>query len=393
MSKRILIIAKHFPPRNHARALQAQRFVNALSRVKGIDLKVVAGLDTSTSCLSYERDNKNVYYIKYSDVNCFSLKWSLLAQSILELNIYNSWARKVEKKIQEFLILESWKPELIISLSSPIDSHWPTLKLKPYDCKIFNFFSDPWPKKILPEPYNRSALPIVSAIQFYLLKKLAASSDGFIFTNEKAINTLLNNKVIPRSHYILPHFSSEDDEIPVDIDNCKMVSYIGSADDKRITNSLLNALRKFIENNTEFKVLFAGYRTEKLDATIRNTLGHANVILLEHLSVGQAKYIAKNSTILVSSEGDLDNSPFIPSKLADYICSTTPILAITKSGSASCLLLENNDIPYFISDNSEVEILHGLDYLKDKKRNGLSKELYVSYNDSIINDFMKLDLF
>ena len=162
-SMRLLIISKRFYhdilyPDRCAQALQSTKVASALAQ-QGVDVRVLAGLDTDSpvvsSCVS---STVPVHYVPYRIArghHALGLRlrriWSAGAYFFLTSN---RWARAVVRTARE--VIAQHQPDAILTISGPTDAHFAGLILRKV-CRIpwVASFSDPWPPRVCPVPYNK----------------------------------------------------------------------------------------------------------------------------------------------------------------------------------------------------------------------------------------------
>lgn len=386
---RLLIITKHFPPRSEARALQAQRLVDALFRNSDVDLKVIAGLKQgSDSDLNKAKDD--IIFVPYKEFGIKNIRLKLVCNQLAESYVSNKWLQDVESEYKKLIKL--WQPEIIITLSSPIDAHWLTFKSTFKNEKVFNFFSDPWPKAILPYPYCRSSIPILSWYQKKLIRKLAKFSSGFVYTNDNVQPLLIANGVKAKEFHILRHFANETKEEEdyglVNQESKKLITYTGSADEKRFTPDLVSALQEFLEKNESFVFVYAGTLSESLARVIFDKLGKT-AFYLGNLNSKQLNKLLNDSDILINAEGEIHNSPFIPSKIADYVCSNSKILSISSFNSPTPSFLKSTDSLFESVENDKELIFKAIVRLSKVNNINHSSIDTVTYNNKIVESFLR----
>ena len=90
--------------------------------------------------------------------------------------------------------VEEFQPELAIFVAQPFFVPLLGLQLECLDeIRKVAFFSDPWPYRGLPSPYNRHAFPLAGNYNRKLISQVYSNFDRVIYTNSSAVEFMLDH--------------------------------------------------------------------------------------------------------------------------------------------------------------------------------------------------------
>lgn len=322
---RILVISKLFPPLNNAQALQSYKVAKALSQA-GCDVRVVAELKgdkTEKPTCQFP-----VQYIssRKSDHSNFGTRFT---NRLLESKLWCRWARRACDVCLE--IIKDFRPDIILTISNPYHSHYVGLLLRQRTkiCWIASF-QDPCPSSILPLPYHWDRGTIRNLWEMHFARKVLNKCDAVLMTNFYALRLMekkIGSKILNKS-FALPHVGTEFKK-KTDYTE-RYLAYIGDMA-KRESPFLLEAIKQISSEMPEqFQGLFCvGSGHEKFQNMVREKNVEHLVNFMGQVPSSTADEIAANSYALLVIEADMPESPFLPSKFADYATIGHPIIAIT----------------------------------------------------------------
>ena len=238
-------------------------------------------------------------------------------------------------------IIEDQNIEFVFSFSNPIESNIIGAMLSErLGVKFVSHFSDPW----YDNPYADNKNDSILKEETFIIE----NSERVVFTN--AVQRDLVMKKFPEEWHekaeIIPHcFDPKLYPGKTSGNDAFTFSYIGAFYKIRNPEIILKAISNILDakaNTVPLKVKLVGAVNEYAGysaATIKKML---NLYKLEDIvelidSVGyieSLKYMSE-SDCLISIDANFENSPFLPSKLADYAGSGKSIVAISPSGSPS----------------------------------------------------------
>lgn len=358
--KKILIVSKYFYPLENTRSLQAQLFANQLSEDYQVDV-VTAEDDFS----DFNKVNITLY-----GVSSFTQKQPIKRSRILsklfkrvenELGFY--WARKAGKLIESLILTKNYS--LIISLSETFDSHLSVYGLKSKrECPWVAFFSDPWPSCILPEPYYSKKFWLIPPLQKFFARKVLDEVDRVLLTSKRSAKVFLDGLDIDVSGktIVIPHLTPNIDCNRNSCERNKNIIHAGTLNAMRGCPDLIMMFNEWLELNPEFG-----------DLVLYGNIFDSNGAFDNLPKIKKAGFVSQSecfdiycsSRALLIIEAEMNFSPFIPSKFAEYCQTNLPVIAIVNRDSLLAELVESfgNGITIFHGD-SKNEVFDKLDSLR-----------------------------
>lgn len=237
--------------------------------------------------------------------------------------------------------------EVMVTWSQPHSSHLVGLKLKSSlkdSPKWIAHFSDPW----ISNPYFevKNWVKKINENQF---KRVLSQADAISVTNDYVIvaeegfsNAGTRKKVHVVPHSYLPsmypgkHITSNSESI--------IIRYIGSFYGLRRPDPILSVLSLLEENEPDIaKKLQVEFIGSKLDESALREIHNLKLIsisVLPAVTFRESLGLMQNADLLLIIDAPMDMSPFLPSKLIDYIGSNVPILAFTPPGPSADIVKE-----------------------------------------------------
>ena len=131
---------------------------------------------------------------------------------------------------------------------------------------------------------------------------------------------------------------------------------------------LINAFTKVNEKHPNIHLVLGGFGSEKekekIKDLIRNLDIEQNVLLLEYLPRNEIIRYLTNSKILVMVRGnDMESQASFPSKLAEYLCTSIPVIAVNV-GEISRYLTDNMNSFLIEPDNID-QLIKKCDFILD----------------------------
>ncbi len=326
---RILQVAKYYPPLNSAQALQAGKVTTALRYGKH-DVDVIAGILKGVNSDKCD----DVIFIEYSEKylkGVMPSKINRAVKEILQVSIINSWVKKSIRKCEEILLAKS--ADIVFTQSTPFECHLVGLYLKKkYGVKWIAAFSDPYPVYISPYPYNQSPkVPIISSLQMKKLNQVLESADKMLVSSKEAYQLMCNFVHIEQEnkYHIIPHIGLDiKSDINIQMNDGWLV-YAGKITKERAITSLLLAVKSIKSTNKNFKgIKFIGHATPAYKEEVLKFGLSDCVLFLGEIEQSLIYDEIRNCCGLVLIEANMEYSPFLPSKFADYATLSKPILAI-----------------------------------------------------------------
>lgn len=353
---RILIIGKMFPPATGARALQLAKVALALNEM-GCDIRVFAGIAANDE---KPRWPFPVNYVILEDAIANPVCRSPLRRFIISLN--NSfrrrgwWCRATSAALK---IIPEFNPDIILSSSSPYDSHRVALTLhRKTGIPWIAYFSDPWPPLIMPVPYKElpnSRGRLKTFWEMRLVRKTMRKCAALVMGNSYALELMEKETgvAVVKKGFAIPHIGTER------FDSCvatnKKLAHIGKLCECRYSPELLTAVKRVAtEMPDRFKgLVLVGDVCEAFRKLIQQEDMEDLVECVGYLPAARAQEIASCSHALLVVEADMKVSPFLPSKFADYTMMARPIIAITPPVGTIRDYLEEYDGGWAVTHNAE----------------------------------------
>lgn len=240
--------------------------------------------------------------------------------------------------------------EIIISRSTPVNSHFAALVLKSLSgLPWIACFSDPWTTD--PNlPYRNKILPekLIKRYDEFLERKVISIADRVIFTTERMRGEYVHRYkyickdkfvVIPNSHDYKQPFETANID---DVNNTFTITYAGIFANTRSPEPLFKALKLLKDESNIYT---------KLNVRLIGKIGNFENLIHEYGLTDVVKVIStvphkEVSHYLYSSDVLLlidapNHTMCLPSKLVEYIFIGKPILAITlEEGSSADVIRE-----------------------------------------------------
>lgn len=354
----MLIISFHFPPLLSARSIQVAKFVKYLRRL-GVDIDIVT-LDPQYHLSKTKEDDTLLDKFVDSAIRIERVGGFYFNKHIRRILIFIiglPYILAIKNAIHKSLELaRSKKYDVIYSISMPFESHivgW-FLKKRLKTSKWIAYFSDPFA--------NAPLLFFSSKLRRLLLKKMieepiVRNADICIFPSNELREFVLSNyrgKYASKSG-VMPHFYDRE-IVPrrkrrTAKNKVKIVS-VGSFSRHRSMDTLLKAL--FMLKKMHSHVL------KKLQIEIIGNVGGFDSLLYDKKMMCELNQIVKvyertpyleslakmaSADYLLLFDVPYKDSPLFPSKLADYLGFSIPIIGITGSNSCSAKILRKFSYP------------------------------------------------
>ena len=339
---KVLFISYVYPPQKSPRSVQISYLASELSKKTSLSILTMSheeGLDFSLNELNTCDD---VEYASKSFITRFvhNMRGDKIKRNILPDASYVGHfdLQRMAKKI-----VQKECPDTVITFGQPMSTHLIGLKLKRQFPKIkwFAHFSDPW----VDNPYNQYN-PWTRFINQRFQNQVFEKADKLLFTSQETIDLVTSTYVKKIYHKtdVLPHCFSEElhknlrpktRKFPI------LIRYIGSFYGDRQPDSLLAAIQKLSPSiRARIRCEFVGSSTTNLQEKIICAGLEKIVFSRPSVSYLASLRIMHESDILLNIDAPAETSPFLPSKLIDYIGANKPIFGITPPGTASKLLNE-----------------------------------------------------
>lgn len=370
---RVLIVSKLFPPNTGAQGLQSGKVAEAIID-NGIEIAVVAGIDAGLRDSGLLNMNKDylINYVPYAEPNSgrniLARAWDRFLSDVSAVNIYSEWVKNATSASKR--IVRVFKPDIILSSSTPFDSHIIGLNLS-RETKLpwVASFSDPWPAKVLPPPYNVPK-PLLSLLHIRALREVLGQCNALHMPNIYGLRLTERNSRVRILHksFAIPHISSANASSSTQ-KYSGWIGHIGTLDRERgVSRPLLSAIKEVKRMLADqFNGLVCGGTVcPEFRDLVRKMDMQGLVKIVKPVAPDEAVGIASSCTALLVIEADMPESPFLPSKFADYAATGRPIIAVTPPKSEMRDLLLKYGGGYAVSHNEE-EIIGALKQIFSNK--------------------------
>jgi len=333
----ILIVSQTFPPATSTRAIQIGKVVKALQE-NTCRTTVIAGAGRNHS--AEHLSSAQVVYLPCWRRNGHGSALARLSGR-LKAELYSCWSRNSwvrDAAAQATEIIEKHKPDCVMTASTPFESHLAGLAIKrktglPWAA----YFSDPWPAAIVAPPYGPNSIPLLSAIQKSYLCKVLSICDAVIMPNKYAIKLMEEKAAVPiaAKSCVIPHIGSSITATSDDKGN-GYVAHVGHLMRERVSKPFLEGLRLAVDTiGPSFHGLMCvGNTCPEFRSLVRRLNLDEHVEYVGSLPHEKALKVCRGATALLVLEADMPESPFLPSKFADYVFAGRPIIAVTPAVSA-----------------------------------------------------------
>ncbi len=340
---KILIISKFYPPENSARAIQMAKVVASIVHGEYCKVQILAGLPKGDKPANSDCPIKYVEYENWTSP-CNTSLIRRIKNARQNLKRTSAWI--AEASAVAINLLQTFKPDIILSASSPLDCHKVTLNIiKKQKIPWAAFFSDIMPPSIAPYPYTIKMKPT----NFLWLRKLRnitiqtlTKSNAVVMSNELAFSYMSEKLGIDISSksYIIPHVGDTfliDKSAAIDTKLLKnRIVHIGLIDKARSCRELLEAARLLHkEMPDKFSgLLFVG-NVEQSFVDMTTEEERKNLFIFKgKVPTSIANEYIKQAKSLLLLEADMIISPYLPSKMAEYSVNGHNIVAITPKKSS-----------------------------------------------------------
>ena len=268
--------------------------------------------------------------------------------------------------------------EVMVTWSQPHSSHLIGLKLNSSleeSPKWIAHFSDPW----ISNPYFE-VKNWVKKFNETLFDRVVSQADAISVTNEYVIKSEkgFSRAESQKKIHVIPHsyFSSMYPEKDLHITSESIiVRYIGSFYGLRRPDPILSLLALLESKEPDVtKKLHVEFIGSKLDETAQREIEKLQLVSIDVLppvTFRESLKLMQNSNLLLIIDAPMEKSPFLPSKLIDYIGSNVPILALTPPGPSADVVRE---LGGWVASPTDIEL--GYHVLKDAIK-AIASENYV----------------
>lgn len=350
--KPILLVSYHFPPTLAARGLQVFKLVKYASRL-GLSFDVI----TAPLNNPHQTDDSLKYIEQLSCVrvhrsNVFGRNLLDHASSLLRRLPMFRWYRDATGKTLD--LIEKNGPQsysCMMTCALPVGSHMVGLAVKEKYPTLpwIAHFSDPWASNPLADPVGFWQRPLQRRIE----RRIIENADRIVYVGQQLLEFAMRDypsaasKARVLHHVYDPESYGGPGPSP---DNILTLQYSGGLSKERNADPLLEVVRHLKHRhatalpNLRFE-LVGGETLQAVKAINEIVPGLARTT--GKVSYPESLRLMKQADMLFLIDANLPDSPFFPSKLADYFGSERPVLAISPSHSCSTALLQRENMPCF----------------------------------------------
>lgn len=318
----------------------------------------IGSIDVLTSECKYLRrsDNSMKPFVDHSFGNVYRIKFldllkrlpinriKLLAQNPDSHRISNFFYLRVALKL-----IQENKYDVVITWSQPHSCHLIGLKLKKVLMNRISWvahFSDPW----IENPYHQRGT-ISKKYNFGIRNNILNLSDAILYTNKYflSVERIDQNEYWMRKSYEVPHcfvkelYPAKSERSSKDV----YIRHIGNFYGKRkadVIFEILHTSKNWIEEYLSanfFHLEFYGSSQEKIEFDESFLPCNFRVKIHESVDYLESLKLMREADLLLVIDGPFEKSPFLPSKIIDYLGSEKPIFAITPPLGATADLINS----------------------------------------------------
>ncbi|SDK53969.1 Glycosyltransferase involved in cell wall bisynthesis [Maridesulfovibrio ferrireducens] len=356
MKKSILFIAYDFPPILSPESIQVQRRAIALAQ-KGHNVHVLTACDNPDfefidPTLNREHENLTIHRVNKLPAEK-ALHYICGGLEITDRKLW--WKFPAVKAALK--IISEFKIENLYTHSTPLVNHLAGFEVKKVIKTIHwtAHFSDPWTMN----PYISYRTGLQRKINKGLESGIISKVDKITVTSEKTRDMFVNRLKADSSKIrVLPHvFDPELYSRKESGSGKKIVAHTGNIYGLRSVIPLIEAIEQVQPKNLEFHF----YGRMKDD---ERELAHEKcpdlIKIFDPIPYLKSIQVLSDADILLVIDAPLNNSPFFPSKLADYIGAGKPVAALTPLSSTTTDIIRKIQKDLLIADSSDVTAIAAL---------------------------------
>ena len=334
---RILIVCGPFLYGMSARAVQNRRLARTLAAVNGNIVSILSFDGEAGGRADHSQFPDGIEVVRCppsSAIQNIVRKLNLVRSSIVN-RVATEFASNFIYPKSDLLIgalrrrVAEFQPQLAIFIAQPFFVPLLGLQLDSLDeTRKIAFFSDPWPYRGLPSPYDRYAFPLAGNYNRKQISQVYSNFDRVIYTNSFAVEFMLGRypelKRNSSKLAVAAHLADEIIEIPSAevVERVRSsVVHLGDLSKERFSPQLKEAMLQCIHSHG-ISFTFIGSVCKKLKQSVERGEFGNGVCLLGPLPDKFSRYIASKALANLIVEADIKDSPYLPSKLTDVLTSS-----------------------------------------------------------------------
>ncbi len=340
---KILFLTYAYPPQKYPRSIQISHLVQYLH--KEFSLKVITSSteDAGDQSLLSFTPFDNVQYAENSKITRFieKSKGHIIKKSILP-DFQYFWHLDLYKKTS--LIIDEFGADVIVTFGQPMSTHIAGLKLKKQypHLRWMAHFSDPWVDNAFNDQntWVRFVNKCYQNAVFDMADKLIFTSEETVDLVTKSYSSLIRSKAL-----YLPHSFNESlypaQESVSNAASLLTIRYMGNFYGNRQPDCLFEALKNLQKSDLEnLRIELVGSATTDIGDRMKEHGLEETVFVRSSISYLGSLALMQDADLLLIIDAPAKLSPFLPSKLVDYIGANKPIFGITPPGTSQKLIEE-----------------------------------------------------
>ena len=348
----LLAISFYYPPANNPRAVQVARLLRHTKLATSLVCAAyVDNTDRRDERLVAESENflKNIFRVPF-EVSLLRRRVTGLVSRVARPvwdewpDGNRSWKTGVVPFVSDLIERGSCRPKAMITFGSPMSDHLIGAQLKRnYKLPWLAHFSDPW----VDNPFKNYGW-LSEKANLKLERQVVEAADRLLFTSEETIDLVMSkySNELRRKCRLLTH-SYEADKYKLDQkpETGITIRFLGDLYGPRTPRPLFSALiaisnedPKLLEN-VRFEFVGSMCELEVWEMGLRE-LPENLVVLRDTVPNSASLDLMTSADGLLVIDAPATTSPFLPSKLIDYMGAGRPVLGITPPGTASRLIAD-----------------------------------------------------
>ena len=390
---KVLFLTYAYPPQKYPRSVQISHLVQYLRKEFSLKVITSSAEDAGDQSLLSFTPLDNVQYAEKSAITQFIEKsrGHRIKKSTLP-DFQYFWHFDLYKKTS--LIIDEFGADVIVTFGQPMSTHITGLKLKKkyLHLKWVAHFSDPWVDNVFND--HNSWVRFVNKHSQDTVFNIA---DQLIFTSEETIDLVTRSysSLIRSKALYIPHSFDESlysiQENTHQTANPLIIRYLGNFYGNRQPDYLFEAFKNIQKSDLEnIRVEFVGSATDAIEDKIIKYGLEETVFLRSSVSYLDSLSLMQESDLLLIIDAPAELSPFLPSKLVDYIGANKPIFGITPPGTSQKLIEEMGFLVAHPNNPAEIaeKLLLVMQQLKDKKLSTIPDHIRSRYSIAVVGKQM-----
>jgi len=327
--RKVLVVSRFYPPMRNARAIQAERVVQAILHKK-IDVRVIS----EASGISNDRPKR------YPGLDILRELRAKLNRMISDIGLFSNKPEVAWHGVGNSIdvtLSDGWRPDCVLSMSVPFASHLIGYEVsKKLGVPWAVFMSDPYPVWIAPGPYSKIT-KLYGMRKKHYAARLLAKCDALLVPTTEMTQQL--REVYPALGSVPAvetlHCAPPDHRLK-ETPESSAIYHVGEVSRERCSDALIDAIKSMSESMEGMRdaLVFVGPVANSLRKALSNEAKLGFVRFDPPVDSERSREIMRSAKALLLIEADMHSGPFLPSKLTDYAATRRPILIISNNDSA-----------------------------------------------------------